>query len=126
MTRVSIDQSDILCAKCGQKKQLVRHHMGNDRFLGFWNKRLKKEYYEYNDAVKVCDDCHMHIHWLYNIEMGKWHQKKWTPRGVLSLRTRLIEMCRLWLAGGYDPVKVDVSFKLRWEKSVRKYRKTRS
>ena len=125
MTRIMIDQSALLCAKCGQKKPLVRHHLGNDRFLGIWNKRIWKQYYEYNDCVKICDECHMKVHWVYKSQVDAIFFHKLTPRGASGLRRRFIKLGKLWLAGAYDPVKVDPVFKLKWDKGVRKYREAK-
>lgn len=122
MARVSFDQSNLLCRKCKQKKELVRHHKGNDLFVGNYNKRIKKEYFQYKDCISICNECHMMIHWIY------WgHQQKWedrTARGAVVFRRKCIHICNLWLLGVYSSVP-EPWFILKWNERYDRYRKTK-
>jgi hypothetical protein len=122
--QIKVDMSQTrpkTCTKCGRKKDLFRHHMGNDAQLGFFNDSIKKRYYEYLDCVFLCNRCHMVIHAIYIPIVQAWSD--WRPKGVLDLRLHLIKLCQMWLDGKIDNPPVTREFRSTWQRNFQQWRK---
>lgn len=102
--------------------------MGNDRFLGIFDSKISKQYYEYNNCVYLCDDCHLEIHWLYIRDVVR--TKLWT--GDLQFRPQqarlyFIAYCERWLAGKVKrPRSIDPDYRKMWRRNIAEWLKSRS
>lgn len=122
--RLKIDLSEAkptICTKCKKKKQLFRHHKGNDGFLRLYNRQLYLDYFKYIDCVPLCNRCHMVIHFIYQPVVQNWGN--FGSKGVLKLRLKLIDLCDLWLDGKIPNPEVTRIFKNQWQKSFKDWRR---
>lgn len=115
MTRITIDfTNEPRCEKCNTVgKMISRHHMGYDSLVALYNKKIRDTYHLFEKCCRLCDECHMEIHWLY-LPIVRRH-KNWSPSGVLNLRARLIQVCKKWLKGEYQLLTpVSSEFRQKW------------
>ena len=121
VTKIKVDLTQTyVCAKCGSPREVVRHHMGFDSFVGRFNNKIGRQYAQYNDCVNLCELCHMYIH--YNYKPIIQRHMDYSPRGVLRLRTKLIHYCKQWLAGKIKGRKPSKDFIEQWQIGSRAWR----
>lgn len=121
--RLKVDLSQTrpqCCTKCGKRKSLFRHHMGNDGQLGSSNKWIAENYCKYLDCVPLCNRCHMIIHFIYVPLVQVWVD--FSSNGVLRLRKHLIVICKMWLDGKIKNPAVSKEFKVTWQRNFQEWR----
>lgn len=125
MTRLTVKTSDVWgCRKCGRNVETFRHHKGNDGLLKLYNKRIARQYYDYLDCVRLCQDCHCEIHYLYDkLILRYWLDK--TPRGANTIRKRCIKLADRWLAGDVEAPEIPEEFKQGFSESLEEWREWR-
>lgn len=124
--KIKIDLTEVrpkTCAKCGRPKSLFRHHMGNDKWLANFNKRIYRDYYKYYDIVYICNKCHMKIHFIYMSTCYEWSD--FSEAGAWKLRAKLIGICKMWLAGQVPEPKIPRIFKDQWQTSFLAWQRSR-
>jgi hypothetical protein len=125
MPRLSANLADAkTCAKCGSSGPTHRHHKGCDGLLGVYNKHIKRDYDKWLDCVLLCYECHMTVHYLYDI----WYLFAWKPsfEAALVLRPKLIKLCDRWLADEVATPRVPKTRRLKFKKSFERWRKEKS
>lgn len=123
--RVRLDTTQARgCARlgCYNPPPHFRHHLGNDALLAHFSRRVKKNYYRWTSCAKVCDECHMTIHFLYEQELPLDLWKKWSPHGIWRLREKFISLGKRFLAGKIPVPKVTAYFRAQWQESSLTYR----
>lgn len=96
LTQVNIRR----CAKCNITQadaRIIRHHKGNDRFLGRRNSNIAKNYRKYYHCVNLCEECHAIIHVIYDAFIWPWQGHVEKQRSIRRLRLQYIKMCNRWL-----------------------------
>ena len=113
---------------CRKKSTIIlRHHMGNDRFLSNYNQTIWKQYYEYKDCIRLCDDCHMEIHWLYEIHITQPALLTViSPEVANKLRGRYIAYCNEWLSNKIKRPRIDRDFRKMWRRRIAEWQKSLS
>jgi hypothetical protein len=113
-----------VCEKCKRRGHAIfRHHMGNDAALGRFNKRINKEYPLYLDCVWLCNRCHMYIHFIYEPICQTW--SNYGSKGVWRLRLKLIDICKLWLAGSIpNPTTIPRVWRESWNRSFAEWQRS--
>ena len=108
------------CAKCGATPT-HRHHKGCDGLLGVYNRTIRDEYALFKDCVNLCFECHMVIHYIYDIH----YLFGWDPssRAALVLRPLLIRLCERWLNGEVPTPRVPKARRQKFERSSAKWKK---
>lgn len=110
-----IDTREVrFCAKCKTiEPPLYRHHKGNDGLLSRYHGGIAKRYIQWLDCVDLCFECHLTVHWVYEIKLLS-HWVNHTPRGATSIRKRFIELCDNWLEGKIETVPVPDWFRKKF------------
>jgi len=117
--RVTVDTSqawETECNKCHKRKPIYRHHKGFDSFLGHYNKGIGRNYLKWLDCVRLCEDCHCEIHFIYERYTDNWVNR--SPRGATIFRAVLIGVCDDWLAGRIRPPSVPKVYRKRFHQSL--------
>lgn len=123
--KVTVDTSQVqACAKDpSHKGPFFRHHKGFDSFTGLWNKGILFHYHEYRDCVRLCEDCHCEIHWIYEPYVEKWFNH--TAAGAVTFRKRLIEICGEWLSGKIKSQSVPKAYRRQFHSSLKKWQRAK-
>lgn len=99
LTQVSVRR----CAKCNSTSGIIRHHMGNDRFLGQYDESIKRNYKRYLYCIELCVTCHAIIHTIYDaflvlsLTPAQWLDEKKARKAVRKFRMKYIKLCNEWL-----------------------------
>lgn len=110
------------CAKCGTPVgPIFRHHMGNDAFLGKFNKRISFNYQKFLDCVYLCLDHHCEIHYLYDTLILKFWVDR-TPNGAWRIRQKCIKFCQRWLIGRIPSPTVPAEYRKLFAKNFEAYK----
>lgn len=96
-----------ICKKCESKKDVHRHHKGNEYFFAVkWPGRYAERYVRFRrkDTVDLCSNCHEHIHVLYlpiTYELLEEFEKKgkMTRFRCDYYISRFTDECSTWLRG---------------------------
>lgn len=122
--RITVDTSEAFeteCNKCHQRKSIYRHHKGFDSLTGLYNKAIGYRYYKWLDCVRLCEDCHCEIHFIYERYVKNWVNR--TAKGAKQFRDVLIGVCDDWLAGRIKSPTVPKAFRKQFHQSLLAWRK---
>lgn len=117
--RITVDMTQAFeteCNKCHKRRSIYRHHKGMDSFLGYYNRAIGYRYYKWLDCVRLCEDCHCEIHFIYERYVANWVNR--TPRGATRFRAVLIGVCDDWLAGRVKSPTIPKVYRKRFHKSL--------
>lgn len=75
----------------------MRHHKGCDNYIGKFHPYYREHYWEFNDCVRLCHNCHDAIHKIY-LRYIKQTPYRLTKVQAFLLRRKLIRVCDKWIA----------------------------